>query len=214
MTQAGGPALARLLGVGVDRSDHHTWAPKVPGTLLLGSWRRRGQLSSRPPWWVQRVRVGTGDWRPCLRILGAADPALPWEGERLPRAGCCSQPLSSPQALLPTLRDPVPSLSPEVSHSYFSTERGWGPSPSLIRIHPARWALLEPNRVCTPHPRPAGCMAALWALMWCSSVFSSCAWLLAQKAQRGEEMGPGHSAAMGGGLLRRRHPCRPCPLAG
>lgn len=103
--------------------------------------------------------MGTGDWRPCLRVLGGADPAPPQEGECLLGAGCFSEPLSSAQTLLPTLRDPVPSLSPGVSHSPFSTERGWGPSPSLIRIHPAGWALLEPSRVRTPPPpgRPPGC---------------------------------------------------------
>lgn len=53
-------------------------------------------------------------------------------------------------------------------------------------------------------------MTALWALTECSSVFSSCALLLAQKAQRGEEMGPGHPAARGGGLPRPG--CRPFPL--
>lgn len=79
------PALAGLLGVVVSRSGHHIpmlQGPLAPGAHKLPGHRanrvqpwRTGQFCFPPPWWVQSVWVGTGDWLPCL----GAEP---------PRSGC------------------------------------------------------------------------------------------------------------------------------
>lgn len=90
-------------------------------------------------------------------------------------------------------------------------ERGWGPLPSLIRIHPAGWALLEPSRGNGTHA-PARQARPQLTYEFCGSVFLVSA-VLAQKAQRGEEVGPGHPSSQGG-TYARGHSCRPCPLAG
>ena len=92
-------------------------------------------------------------------MLGGADPAPPWEGECLLGAGCFSEPLSSAQTLLPTLRDPVPSsvqgplLPPRppltLGPSLFSARSRVTiapPDPSVDRVS----ALLEPYILQAP----------------------------------------------------------------
>ena len=95
MTQAGGPALARLLGVGVDRSDHHTLmlqgpsplGPQGPGHPAAGVLEEEGP-AQLPTSLVGAEGSGghrglaalpedTGGGRPCSPLGGGA-PAACW----------------------------------------------------------------------------------------------------------------------------------------
>ena len=145
---------------------------------------------------------GAGGSRPCSP-LGGGVPAACWLLLTAPL-------LSSGSPAHP--QGPCPSLSPEVSHSCFSTERGWGPLPSLIRSHPAGWALLEPNRVRTPPPpgRPHGRSVGTYVVQFCFLIL--CLAAGSEGPERGGD-GPRAPSSQGGrtsvpwALMQALSPC-------
>lgn len=81
----------------------------------------------------------------------------------------------------------------------------------MIRLHSAGWASLEPARA--PHLlpcRPRENSVGTYGVQFCFLIFQracySCFVLVTQKAQRGEAMGPGHTAAGEDFLSHRGHP--------